>query len=221
MRFDLDRIRRALAGHCPPAAERQANDTEAAVALVLARIPQDRSSRGAENLALCVIHRAERLGDPWSGHLALPGGRADPSDPHPRAVAERETLEEVGLTLGDRHWLGALAPVLVRIGDSPRRRMIVHSFVYALDPAPAGGAVPAFALSDEVNEAFWVPLSYLWDPANASHVEWDRDGSRLAYPAIRFRGHAIWGLTFRILTLFSDVIDAPLPHLEELPGLGR
>jgi hypothetical protein len=31
----------------------------------------------------------------------------------------------------------------------------------------------------------------------------------------------IWGLTFRVLTFFSDVLDDPLPHLEEIPGLGR
>jgi len=27
-------------------------------------------------------------------------------------------------------------------------------------------------------------------------------------------------VTFRVLTLFSDILDAPLPHLEEIPGLG-
>jgi len=43
----------------------------------------------------------------------------------------------------------------------------------------------------------------------------------LINPTIRWRGHAIWGLTYRVLTLFSDVLDAPLPHLEEIPGLGR
>ena len=63
-----------------------------------------------------------------------------------------------------------------------------------------------------------MPLAHLWDPANAGHVEWEREGARMVYPAIRWRGQVIWGLTFRVLTLFSDVLDAPLPHLEELPG---
>jgi 8-oxo-dGTP pyrophosphatase MutT (NUDIX family) len=209
MPFTLDQIRQALAGHRPQPLAPEPHQSEAAVALVLA---------GAPELALCVIRRAERAGDPWSGHLALPGGRADPADPHPRAVAERETMEEVGLALDERHWLGDLSQVPVRMGgpDQGVRRMVLYPFVYYL-----GTDLPPFTLSDEVTEAFWVPLAHLWDPANAGHVEWEREGSRLLYPAVRWRGHAIWGLTFRVLTLFSDVLDAPLPHLEEIPGLGR
>jgi 8-oxo-dGTP pyrophosphatase MutT (NUDIX family) len=203
MPFTLEQVRRALAGHRPRAEENRERHAEAAVALVLA---------GAPGLSLCVIERAVREGDPWSGHLALPGGRAAAADPDPRAVAERETLEEVGLALGERHRLGALSQVLVRMGAGGGR-LVLHPFVYYLGPE-----LPAFAPSDEVQAAFWVPLSHLWDPANAGHVEWERDGNRLLYPAIRFRGNAIWGLTFRVLTLFSDVLDVPLPHLEELPG---
>jgi 8-oxo-dGTP pyrophosphatase MutT (NUDIX family) len=207
VQLSIDQIRQALAGHRPEVLEPEPHQAEAAVALVLA---------GGPELALCVIQRAEREDDPWSGHLALPGGRADPADPHPRAAAERETLEEVGLALDQRHWLGELSHVQVRFTGGLYRRLVLYPFVYYLGPS-----LPAFAASDEVQEAFWVPLAYLWDPANASHVEWERDGKRLLYPAIRFRGQAIWGLTFRVLTLFSDVLDAPLPHLEEIPELGR
>ena len=92
--------------------------------------------------------------------------------------------------------------------------MILSPFVYYL-----GEELAPFAASDEVAEAYWIPLSHLWDPRNVGHMEWERNGARLVYPAIRFRGHSIWGLTFRVLTLFSDVLDAPLPHLEETPGL--
>ena len=94
--------------------------------------------------------------------------------------------------------------------------MVLSPFVYYL-----GEELAPFATSDEVAEAYWIPLSHLWDPRNASRFEWERNGARLLYPAIRFRDSAIWGLTFRVLTLFSDVLDAPLPHLEEVPGLGR
>jgi 8-oxo-dGTP pyrophosphatase MutT (NUDIX family) len=211
--FPVERIRRALARHQPQTLDPAPRQVEAAVALVLA---------GAPELSLCVIQRAERAGDPWSGHLALPGGRADPSDPHPRAVAERETREEVGLVLDERHWLGDLSQVQVHIGgsvypgDPGSRRLVLHPFVYHLGP----DLLP-LTPSDEVKEAFWLPLAHLWDPGNACQVEWERDGKRLVYPAIRCRGDALWGLTFRVLTLFSDVLDAPLPHLEEIPGPAR
>jgi 8-oxo-dGTP pyrophosphatase MutT (NUDIX family) len=209
MPFSRETIRHALAQHTPQLAERGAGIAEASVALVLAG--------AGEALSLCAIRRAEHPHDPWSGHMALPGGRADPADPHPRAVAERETWEEVGLALGESAWLGRMSDVLVRIGGGDRT-MIVAPFVYAL--AESLGGSPPLTPSDEVAEAYWIPLSHLWDPRNASHLEWERGGNRLLYPAIRFGEHAIWGVTFRVLTLFSDILDAPLPHLEEIPGLG-
>lgn len=204
MPFTIEQIRQALARHQPQIAEREPGCAEAAVALVLA-------GTGSE-LSVCAIRRAEHPHDPWSGHMALPGGRADSTDPSPRAVAERETYEEVGILLGERHWLGALSDLQVRLGGGDRR-MILSPFAYYLGPEPA-----PFAASDEVAEAYWIPLSHLWDPQNASHFEWERSGGRLVYPAIRFGEHAIWGITFRVLTLFSDVLNAPLPHLEEIPG---
>jgi 8-oxo-dGTP pyrophosphatase MutT (NUDIX family) len=207
MPFTVEQIRRALARHTPQLAEREPGIAEAAVSLVLAG--------AGEELFLCAIRRAEHPLDPWSGHMALPGGRADPADPHPRAVAERETWEEVGLDLGDAHFLGQMSDVLVRLGGGDRR-MILSPFVYFL-----GEELLPFTPSDEVAEAYWIPLAHLWDPRNASHLEWEKSGNRLLYPAIRFGEHAIWGVTFRVLTLFSDLLDAPLPHLEEIPGLGR
>lgn len=207
MPFTIQNIREALSRHEPKISAPEPNNSAAAVALVLA-------GRG-DDLSLCFIRRAEHPLDPWSGHMALPGGRWDPTDPHPRAAAERETLEEVGLSVGDPHWLGGLSDVLVRLGGGDRR-MILSPFVYYLGEEHA-----PFTPNHEVAGAFWIPLSYLWDPRNSSHLEWEREGNRLLYPAIRFQDSAIWGLTFRVLTLFSDVLDAPLPHLEEIPGLGR
>lgn len=207
MPFTIERIRQALSRHTPQLSERDESCAEAAVSLVLAG--------SGEDLALCAIRRAEHPLDPWSGHMALPGGRKDPADADPRAAAERETWEEVGLTLAAPHHLGTLSDVLIRIGGTDRR-MILSPFVYYVGEEP-----PPFAPSEEVAEAYWIPLAHLWDPKNASHLEWERSGARLQYPAIRFGEHSIWGITFRVLTLFSDVLDAPLPHLEEIPGLGR
>lgn len=207
MPFTIEEIREALARHQPTLVAREAAHAEAAVALVLAGAGTD--------LSLCAIRRAEHPLDPWSGHMALPGGRASPEDAGPRVAAERETLEEVGIALTEAHWIGPLSDVLVRLGGDDRR-MVLSPFVYYL-----GEELVPFSPSDEVAEAFWIPLAHLWDPRNANHLEWERSGARLLYPAIRFREHVIWGITFRVLTLFSDVLDSPLPHLEEIPGLGR
>lgn len=206
MPFTIDRIRQALAEHRPRFLERDPSHAEAAVALVLAGAGSD--------LSLCAIRRAEHPLDPWSGHMALPGGRSDPDDPSPRAVAERETFEEVGIALGDEHRIGPLSDVLVPQGGGARR-MILSSFVFYL-----GEELAPFTLSDEVAEAFWIPLSHLWDSENAGRTEWERNGARLLFPAITFQGHAIWGLTFRVLTLFSEVLDLPLPNPGRLSASG-
>lgn len=207
MPFTIEQIREALTRHQPTLVAREVSHTEAAVALILAGSGSD--------LSLCAIRRAEHPLDPWSGHMALPGGRADPEDLGPRAAAERETLEEIGIALAEEHWIGPLSHVLVRLGGGDRR-MVLSPFVYY-----AGEELLPFSPNEEVAEVYWIPLSHLWDPRNSSSLEWERGGARLLYPAIRFREHAIWGITFRVLTLFSDVLDAPLPHLEEIPGLGR
>lgn len=45
------------------------------------------------------IKRASRVGDRWTGHVALPGGKRDPEDVEDKATAIRETREEIGLDL--------------------------------------------------------------------------------------------------------------------------
>lgn len=207
MPFTVEQVRQALGRRVPQDITRDEVSAEAAVALVLAGADGD--------LALCAIRRAEHASDPWSGHMALPGGRASPEDSGPRAVAERETFEEVGLRLAEEHWIGPLSDMLVRLGGGGPT-MALSAFVYYLGEERAD-----FLISDEVAEAYWIPLLHLWDPANAGRMEWQREGAKMLYPAIRYGGHSIWGITLRMLTLFSDVLDAPLPHLEEVPGPGR
>lgn len=207
MPVSIDQVRSALSGHQPRFLQPEPDHVQAAVALVLAGTDTD--------LSLCFIRRAEHPLDPWSGHMALPGGRVDPTDPSPQAAAERETLEEVGLALGDPHRIGPLSHIPVRLGGRITP-MVLSPFVYDL-----GAQRVPFTINHEVAEAYWIPLSYLWDARNAGHHKLEWNGARLSYPAIRFRDSVIWGLTFRVLTLFSDVLDLPLPHLEEIPGLGR
>src|SRR5947209_19260742 len=125
MPFTIAQIREALSRHQPALVAREPDHAEAAVALVLAGTGTD--------LSICAIRRAEHPDDPWSGHMALPGGRAAPEDPHPEAVAERETFEEVGLALDERHRLGALSHVPVRLGGGDYS-MVLSPFVYHLGP---------------------------------------------------------------------------------------
>ena len=193
----LDELRRRLAAHTPerlPPPPDPAHHT--AVALVLAGPPDD--------LALCVIRRAERAGDRWSGQMALPGGRGSAEDAHPRATAERETLEEVGLALTDAHWIGALSDVPLR-----RRGLqvagILSPYVYHVGETRP----PLHPSHDEVAGAWWFALTWLWDPANWTEYTWQDPDAPRTFPAIRTDGGVIWGLTYRVLTLFGEAIGLP------------
>src|ERR1035437_8323829 len=88
----LARIASAVRAHAPARAERDGTYFEAAVALIL------RETVDGE-VELLFIKRAARGDDPWSGQIALPGGRHQASDQSLEDTAVRETLEEVGLEL--------------------------------------------------------------------------------------------------------------------------
>ncbi len=163
--------------------------TAAAIALVAWQSP--------EGLALCFMERARFGGDPWSGDMAFPGGKADAGETRFDAVAAREVEEEVGLDLAPAALLGAL-PAMVARGQPDRAPLTVCPLVYGLICDP-----PAFCLSPEVASAHWVPLSHLLDPAERTTLRWRRD-DRL-YPAIRLGRHRIWGFTFRVLEVFFDM----------------
>lgn len=51
------------------------------------------------------IKRAARTGDRWTSHVALPGGKREPTDESDWATGTRETLEEVGLDLDAEYCL--------------------------------------------------------------------------------------------------------------------
>ncbi len=51
------------------------------------------------------IKRSARIGDRWTGHIALPGGKREPLDLDDRETSMRETMEETGLDLGASHCL--------------------------------------------------------------------------------------------------------------------
>ena len=59
------------------------------------------------------IKRAARAGDRWTSHVALPGGKREPSDDSDWATGARETVEEVGLDLS--------AGYCLPVGNLPER----------------------------------------------------------------------------------------------------
>ena len=198
--MEIEVVRRKLSAHTPARVDTPRHQ-QAAVAVVLRE-----GDRGSEVL---LIERAIRDGDPWSGHMAFPGGRREPGDPSTEAAARRETLEEIGLPLDRAEHLGRLDDLQGNPRVSPKLVISAHAFhlpdsasrsTFVLDPA-------------EVQDAFWFPLAALHERSR-----WVTHGvSEL--PDVEFPGvlvgepqrHVVWGLTYRFLDRLFHVLEHPFP----------
>jgi len=194
--IDLDHVARALGRHEPELLTAE-DRRRAAVAMVLHDARQ-----GPEVL---LIERARQERDPWSGHMAFPGGRVEAGDPHPRATAERETREEVGIALHSAEHLGQLDDLQGR-GPAPQG-LVISGHVYRLPERAELEIDPR-----EVAQAFWFPLAGLHD--RTRHIEHTYPGGRTMFPGILVGEpgrHVVWGLTYRFLELFFGIVGRPLP----------
>jgi 8-oxo-dGTP pyrophosphatase MutT (NUDIX family) len=183
-RLSIPEIRRKLVARPFEGGE----EAPAAVATVL--------REGAEGAELLVIKRAERAGDPWSGHLAFPGGKREARDASLLDTAVRETEEEVGLSLAP----GAL---VTRLGDVDARStgLRVAQFVFTLD-APAA----PFTLSAEVTRALWAPLGRLARLEGAETYTFTTAGGTFELPSLRIEGEVLWGMTYRMLMQLLEAL---------------
>jgi len=163
----------------------------AAVAAVL------RVTNGPE---LLLIKRAEVEHDPWSGHMALPGGRREASDASLQATAIRETHEELALHLRDAQILGRLDDIAPRSRSLPP--IIVRPFVAFVSPDVV------LTNSREVAAAYWVPLALLRAPESQIEHMVPHSEGEARFPAFGLHGQVVWGLTERIVRQLLALSDS-------------
>lgn len=176
----LIRLRQRLAAHQPSTDE----DTSllwAAVAIIITPKPD----------SILLIRRAERTGDPWGGHMALPGGRREPDDEDLLATVIRETAEEVGVQLEREQLAGTLDDVVPRTPVLPP--VAVRPFVFL---APGR---PILTPNAEVAAASWVTIDYFLHPATHHPVRIDVAGQSRLVPAYQLDNAIVWGMTERII----------------------
>ena len=160
----------------------------AAVALICAPDPD----------AILIIKRAERLGDPWSGQMGLPGGRASVTDSDLMATAIRETQEEVGIELDLMDCMATLDDLVPQTVQLPRIR--VRPFVFLLERHRE--VIP----NEEVAGAWWVPLDSLLSDGIYGVYEVRPGDLVMNRPGYRLHDGVIWGMTERILTPFFELL---------------
>lgn len=189
----IDRIEAALRGRAPV---EQAASRRAAVATVLRREPGGATS-------VLLIERTRRDDDPWSGQMAFPGGRVDPTDPSALHAALREAREEVGLELGRQARLIGVLDDTRAMARGQWLDLAISPHVFELLERDA----PLVLQAEEVASALWAPLeamasgeldsSFLWTLQTAGSVN---------LPCYRVEGKVVWGLTWRMLRSLFELL---------------
>lgn len=154
-----------------------------------------------QELELLLVRRATAPGDPWSGNMAMPGGKAHREDADIAATARREAHEEVGLELE-----AAVGFLSDQLAADPRTGRPM-----ALSPVLFQVPEDSVASPDqhEIVEVHWIPLRELADPAHRFH-RWRWMGPLpTRWPERRLRGRVVWGLTLRII---DQVVAAYSAH---------
>jgi 8-oxo-dGTP pyrophosphatase MutT (NUDIX family) len=149
---------------------------------------------------LLMIKRAEAERDPWSGHVACPGGRMEPGDRDLAQTATRETWEETGIDLTRvGRLIGTLDDISPRTPVLPP--IVIRPFV-ALVPSSV-----EIVQSPEVAAAFWVPLNALrertaWGMGTVVVRGVQREVSTFTHGEF-----LVWGLTERVLSQLLERME--------------
>lgn len=165
--------------------------TRASVAMILCH--------AAEELEVLFIQRSADDNDPWSGHIAFPGGKLEEGESVCQA-ASRETMEEICIDLEAGRYLGRLSDI---VGHNLPVR--VSCCVFQMNKSDC---VPI--LSDEVSEVFWVNLTDLRDQVRHITAEVAFEERSFEVPAIRLpfeNKPVLWGITYRLLMQFIELLE--------------
>lgn len=138
--------------------------------------------------SVLLIKRADRVGDPWSGQVAFPGGKVQPSDATLRDTAAREAEEEVGIDLRKAEFLGYFSPFRTHTGTMD----VFPSAFLMRDP-------PEVRMNGEVASFKWVRLDRLLSEEARSTYRLEFGNDVREMPSLVIDDYVVWGLTHRIL----------------------
>ncbi len=188
--MDLARFTERLAAHAPQDPSDLLVRSRAAVAAIL------RFSPAPEVL---LMQRAEHPGDRWSGHVSMPGGRADDGDADLLATAIRETREEVGLDLTAAPLLGRLGATRA-IAKGKILPMTITPYVFHLaEPAP-------ITLNHEATASFWFPLDRAARGDLDGKYEYKLGPIPLSLDCWKWEERTVWGLTYEMLRGLLEIV---------------
>ncbi|MGC9148349.1 MAG: NUDIX hydrolase [Sulfolobales archaeon] len=136
---------------------------------------------------LILLERKEHPGDPWSGHMAFPGGRKEEGDKNSYFTSLRELLEEIqSLDPKEIIHIGGMRTYLSR----GIYKIIPHIYLVKNTPELKWD-------QNEIERAEWVGIDEL------KEIDCPPEKTPRCFITNKFR-KIIWGLTGRVL---GDVIS--------------
>ena len=136
---------------------------------------------------ICMIRRAVKEGDYWSGHMGFPGGRRDEDDADLLQTAIRETHEEIGVQLHSSHCIG-------RLNDLIHPRLHVAGFVFETPK------IESYILEEsEVSSVYWLPMAAFRDPNLRRTRQASYKGQPYDTPEVLIGSCDVWGLSLRFI----------------------
>ena len=133
--------------------------------------------------------------------MALPGGRRDPGDHSLLHTVQRETQEEVGVSLQEGRLLGHLDDI-VAVARGKRTGMVVRPYVFEWTQDQQ-----VTLDTTEVAEALWAPLGPMMTGQLDAIRPYEYEGRAMSLPAFDVDGRLVWGLTYHILRSVFDLVE--------------
>lgn len=208
--WSFDRIAERLSSRERGADLPSCDRTRAAVAMIL------HQNQIVDDVEILFIQRASHDLDPWSGHIAFPGGKLEEGELECQAAC-RETNEEIGFDLEQGRYLGRLSDIVG--ANLPVR---VSCCLFGVDRMRFRPI-----LNEEVRDLFWIRVSDLRDPGRHFQSSVAFGQKRFEVPAIRLpveNKPVLWGITYRLVRQFLCLLDermtgeglCTLPEMVEL-----
>jgi 8-oxo-dGTP pyrophosphatase MutT (NUDIX family) len=152
------------------------------------------------SLEALLVKRKVSEGDPWSGHMAFPGGRSSKTDSSIEETVTREAFEETGIRAGeDYEIIGTLDQVVpgnISIKVTPFVAFAIKDVSVRID-------------GNEIVEYFWIPIAFFANKGNSSTYKLLRFGKSYEVPSFAYMGkHIVWGMTLRIIENFIEKLGS-------------
>lgn len=146
--------------------------------------------------------------DPWSGHMAFPGGHIDLGE-SPLEAAIRETKEELSINLLHSNFLGNLDDFQVHFKGHPIN-FIIHPHVFFMRGEREELIRPD---QNEVDQWFWIDLDFFNRQENMNFVPYKLGENQIELPCFAYSSGPIWGISYLILMdLFKKLEGLKLPQ---------